>query len=65
MNELESCLEDDDVAELIHENIAEGRALGLKSLPSYLVNGNLIVGNQSLASEFKRLLTVQSPTRTK
>lgn len=47
-SQLESCLESDEVAELINENKNEGRLIGIRSTPSYVINGELVVGVKSL-----------------
>ena len=53
---LNHCLEDKKVDELIEENKEYGSSLGVKSIPTYFVNGRITVGNKSLRLELDRLI---------
>lgn len=54
--ELDACLGDESVDEIINENKEEGRAKGVKSTPSYFINGEMIVGKKSLDAKINELL---------
>ena len=56
LEELNVCLQDENVDQLIKENKEYGSLLGVKSIPTYFVNGKIIVGNKSLKLELGRLL---------
>jgi protein-disulfide isomerase len=56
LEELNHCLQDKKVDELIEENRKYGSSLGVKSIPTYFVNGRIIVGNKSLRLELDRLI---------
>lgn len=44
MGRFASCLGDEKVAEAIDRDLDQARALGIRSTPSFLVNGRLLVG---------------------
>lgn len=55
--ELESCIKNDEsVNKMITKNRAEGRALGIKSTPTYFVNKKMVVGSKSLETDIGELL---------
>jgi protein-disulfide isomerase len=56
MEDLNACLKDEKVTEIIARNKTEGAARGVRSTPSYFVNGKLVVGKQSLEAEIKKYL---------
>ena len=49
--ELNSCLQDEAVGLAINLDKDEGTRRGVRSTPTYFVNGKMVVGYQSLASE--------------
>ena len=51
---LETCLQNGDGNSVIEENKAEGKALGVRSTPTYFVNGVMVVGQKSLALEIQK-----------
>lgn len=53
---LKACLKDDRVDEIINKNKEEGRALGIRSTPTYFVNGEMFVGKKSLEEQVSKLL---------
>ncbi|MCK5082196.1 MAG: thioredoxin domain-containing protein [Candidatus Omnitrophica bacterium] len=53
---LEACLKDYTVDEAIEKNKEEGKVLGIKSTPTYFINGKMVVGGKSLEEEIKKLL---------
>ena len=53
---LEVCLNDKSVDALIQQSHLEGERRGVKSTPTYYVNGKMVVGVQSLEPELVRLL---------
>lgn len=55
MTQLNTCLSDEKVDKLIEQNKAEGTKQGVKSTPSYFINGKMAVGYKSLAEELDRL----------
>ena len=55
-NKLNSCLNDKSVDAIIQQNHLEGERRGVKSTPTYYVNGKIVVGMQSLELELDRLL---------
>ena len=54
--DLKVCLKDDTVDETIKKNKKEGIVLGIRSTPTYFVNGKMIVGKKSLEEEIRKLL---------
>ncbi len=54
---LSACLADTSVDALIRESRLEGERRGVRSTPTYYVNGKMVVGTQSLESELERLLS--------
>lgn len=52
---LGACLESADTAARLAETKAEGEALGVRSTPSYVINGELIVGFRSLTDRLNQL----------
>lgn len=53
---LDACLNDKSVDALIQQSHLEGERRGVKSTPTYYVNGKMVVGVQSLEPELARLL---------
>ncbi len=53
---LSACLNDKSVDAIIQQSHLEGERRGVKSTPTYYVNGKMIVGVQSLEPELDRLL---------
>ena len=53
---LRQCLADDSVDTLIRKDKTEGDALGVKSTPTYYVNGKMVVGMKSLELELNQLI---------
>lgn len=53
---LRQCLADDSVDNLIRKDKMEGDALGVKSTPTYYVNGKMVVGIKSLELELNQLI---------
>jgi len=56
LEELAVCLQDKNIDQLIEENEEYGSSLGVKSVPTFFVNGKIIVGPKSLELELNRLL---------
>jgi len=50
------CTQDEMVKDYILENKTEGQSRGVKSTPSYFVDGELIVGGQNLKKKLDQLL---------
>lgn len=55
--QLNSCLKDEAVGLVINLDKEEGARRGVRSTPTYFINGKMFVGHKSLASELDRLLT--------
>lgn len=53
---LNACLNDKSVDAVIQQSHVEGERRGVKSTPTYYVNGKMVVGVQSLEPELDRLL---------
>ncbi|MBI5024607.1 MAG: thioredoxin domain-containing protein [Candidatus Omnitrophica bacterium] len=56
-DKLSACLNDKSVDALIQQSRLEGARRGVRSTPTYYVNGKMVVGMQSLESELERLLS--------
>lgn len=54
--ELQVCLQNEATDAIIEKNRAEGKKLGVRSTPTYFVNGKMIVGKKSLDEEIVKLL---------
>jgi len=54
--ELDACLQERAVDKIIDKNKAEGKTRGVKSTPTYFVNGKIVVGKKSLDIQIRRLL---------
>jgi len=61
MGRLKQCLDDSGVRRIIQKNIDEGKAKGVRSTPTYFINGNMVVGPQALKGALKHLFHEQSP----
>ena len=58
--QLEICLKDPTVDELIEKNKKEGVSLGVESTPTYFINGVLTVGTKNLEFELDKLISAQT-----
>lgn len=54
--ELDACVQDETTNAAVEKNRAEGKALGIRSTPTYFVNGKMVVGKAALEKEIGRLL---------
>ena len=54
--QLKRCLSDNSLNNIIAQDKEEGQALGVKSTPTYFINGKMFVGTKSLGLEINRLL---------
>ncbi len=54
--QLKACLADNALNESITQDKMEGTALGVKSTPTYFVNGKMVVGTKSLSLEINKIL---------
>ena len=59
-NQLDSCLQDKTLLKTIVDIKEEGKALGVKSTPTYFINGKKIVGLKLLEKEVSSLLKVHT-----
>ena len=55
-DKLNACLSDKSVDALIQESRLEGERRGVKSTPTYYVNGKMVVGTTALLEEIKAVL---------
>lgn len=55
LNKLQACLEDKSAESAINQDRTEGDALSIKSTPTYFINGQMIVGYNSLSEEITKL----------
>ena len=53
------CLADPETQKIIDEHKAEGKTLGVRSTPTYFVNGEIIVGAKSLQDTINKHTSVQ------
>ena len=56
MDQLHGCLNDTRVDKVISEHQTEGRKRGVRSTPTYYVNGDIVVGTRDLDKRIKELL---------
>lgn len=56
MTQLNVCLGDPKIEEIIEQNKIAGSKQGVKSTPSYFINGKMVVGYKSLGEELDRLI---------
>lgn len=56
LDQLQNCLADNRVDKVISEHQAEGRKRGVRSTPTYFVNGEMVVGTRDLDKRIKELL---------
>jgi len=54
LNQLNSCLVDKGVEEAILKERDFGKSLGIKSTPTYFINGKMVVGTKSLQEELDK-----------
>jgi len=52
--QVKTCLLDENVDRIIEQHKAEGKQQGVKSTPSYFINGKMVVGTKSLEQELNR-----------
>ena len=57
---LNTCIHDESVIKAIDQDKAEGTSLGIKSTPTYYLNGKMVVGTKSLEEEINKSLGVQN-----
>lgn len=55
---LQSCLASPKTAQSILDDKAEGKILGVKSTPTYFINGVMFVGSNNLKTEMEHLLGI-------
>lgn len=53
IEQLDACLKDDRVRGVISKDKGQGNAWGVRSTPTYLINGKTVVGTRSLIEELK------------
>ena len=53
---LSACVDDEKTREVIIHDQEEGRQLGIRSTPTYFINGEMIVGPKSLQDKMNELL---------
>jgi len=58
LDQLNSCLVDKGVEEAIFKERDFGKSLGIKSTPTYFINGKMVVGTKSLQEELDKHLGV-------
>jgi len=56
LSALGQCLQDKSIEEFIVKNKSEGDVLGVKSTPTYYINGKMVVGINSLKTELNQYL---------
>jgi protein-disulfide isomerase len=56
LEEFAKCLSDPAVAKIIREEKLAGEGLGVRSTPSFFVNGRFVVGIEALRKEVERLI---------
>lgn len=64
MNRLKTCLPGKSVNQLIEKSKKEGRDLGIRSTPTYFVNGKMVVGIKLLQEEVDPLLGIPKSAAT-
>ncbi|MCA9401833.1 MAG: thioredoxin domain-containing protein, partial [Candidatus Omnitrophica bacterium] len=55
--EFEACLASEDTVKKVSSFKDEGKTLGIKSTPTYFVNGEMIVGSNLLSQKLSELIT--------
>jgi protein-disulfide isomerase len=50
------CLSDNDIQQRIRQEKATGTGMGVRSTPSFFVNGKMVVGSQTLKQEVEKAL---------
>jgi protein-disulfide isomerase len=55
-NKLIACLVAEDTVQTIYGHKEEGKALAVRSTPSYVINGELVVGPRNLTDQLNKLL---------
>jgi len=58
-NILNECLRDPAINEIIMDDKQEGAKLGIRSTPSYIINGKLFVGGKALKEELSKYINGQ------
>lgn len=59
MPQLEMCMREKKILEIVEREKKEGKALGVNSTPTYFINNTMVVGQKSLSLELERLLSEQ------
>ncbi|PIW64122.1 MAG: hypothetical protein COW13_01225 [Candidatus Omnitrophica bacterium CG12_big_fil_rev_8_21_14_0_65_50_5] len=62
MGKLKACLSDDNTAGVIQRSRKEGMDIGIRSTPTYFINGKMVVGIKLLQEELDHLLGVTPKT---
>lgn len=58
--QMDACLQDKSVSEIIKNDVEEGKLRGVNSTPSYLINHEMVVGTKSLKTKLDQLLGVEA-----
>lgn len=62
LNRFTTCLADKEISAKINQEKSAGAELGVRSTPSFFVNGKLAVGSQALQAEIEKITNTQSQT---
>jgi len=53
---LERCLEDEELMKIIQKDKEEGKVLGVRSTPTYFINGEIVVGTKMLKEKLRNFV---------
>lgn len=65
MGKLKACLSADTVDQVIQRNRKEGMDIGIRSTPTYFINGKMVVGIKLLQEELDQLLGISKTSEQK
>lgn len=60
LDALKACVASDDTRTVVFDEKAQGESLGIKSTPTYFINGKMLVGTKSLTEEIDAYFSKKS-----
>ena len=58
---LQSCINDHSIEEIVFKDKEEGSQKGVKSTPTYFINGEMVVGSRFLVEKLDQLIPLKNP----
>ena len=62
LGQWDACVKDPEIQKFISQEKTKGESLGVKTTPSFFVNGQLVVGVEKLAAELEKIENKKAPS---